>query len=96
VICHGPVPILEINRSPALTPMVDGDPDDQFDDATQSLAQREAEAHDGSDRRKERDTMAADMNGDQPGESGRQCGLGDRQSRASPAPQSVLELRGRT
>jgi hypothetical protein len=71
----------------------DGDPDDQFDDATQSLAQREAEAHDGSDRREERNTVADDMNGDQPGESGRQCGLGDRQSSASPAPQSVLELR---
>jgi len=71
----------------------DDDSGDQFDGATHSLAQREAEAHDGSNRREERNTVAGDMNGDQPGESGSGCGLGDGQGRASPAPQSVPERR---
>ena len=51
---------------------------------TQPLTERDAEAHNGSDRREERSTVIEDMHGDQPGEPRRERRLHDRDGRVSP------------
>ena len=65
---------------------------DQLDRSTQSLTERHAEAHDGSDRGEEWSTVVDDMHGDQPGEPRRQRRLNDGRGSASPTTQSTHEF----